>query len=798
MYVYSGFWRATRCDSRTCKNRVPQKRELRLDAARLDGLVAGMKRLIGRGVLLTLTLLMASPGKPAAGEEERISKMTSPQQEAAEKAKFAKLLAHLEPLGDRSAVRQVGIVSSMVNVFPGEPPKAEQMQAEVVLTAARREHESAQIVLSAGPEPLSVERVEVSDLCRVGGAGTIAADHVEVPLVGYTYVDKSSYRGKRLGVWPDPLLRLQPFTCPPGQARSLWVTLQVPENAIAGTYTGNIRVFSDDRLLTGVPVKLRVCNFTLPTAPRLHTSYWSHFSSLYDPRKEEAILDDAIRMFGAYRVSTSVFQPGDVVWYREADGTITCEWDRMRRRLELAVASGFRTLNVGPGLQGNAGDSRILFDPVIDRATGKILDLSAAPENTPEARARAYLVPLANWLEEQGLLDRACLQIRDEESNRGSWSSFLAAVKVFRAVEPRIKLLSVLALHPIHQGWFDIASPHLFFCDLATYRMLRDGVSLYGPKNFAARVTASATGGRDSGAFYRAEPEDAYDGCDYTTWEPPNINQSQWLRFDFDKLTLIDGIRTEPAGNITREEATWVCEGSTDGVNFRPLLLTQRGRDGKEWSFERSSYKAIRLIWRKGRAEKPVVDEVEFLRRGLPLEATQPRKRVQPIEVWEYQIGPSPPAGVTIDTEPLTEIRATGWVSWLRGNTGYLNYGAAQWSNIYAERPCTQDPLVWTTGRDDSGPGSAMIVYPGKDEVLPSVRLARFRDGMDDFDYLTLLAERSPNHPLLAKIRRSGGDAYNTALAIEANRLAVSQALERLGIHGTTGGERGATEATPN
>ena len=783
------------CYSRTCKNRVPQKRELRLDAARLDGLVDGMNRLIGRGVLLTLILLMASPGKPAAGEAEQISKMTSPQQEAAEKAKFAKLLTHLEPLSDRSAARQVGVVSSMVNVFPGEPPKAEQMQAELVLTAARREHESAQIVLSAGPEPLPVGRVEVSDLCRVGGTGTIAADHVEVRLVGYTYVDKSSYRGKRLGIWPDPLLRFRPFVCPPGQARSLWVTLQVPENAIAGTYTGNIRVFSDDRLLTGVPVRLRVCNFTLPTAPRLHTSYWSHFSSLYDPRKEEAILDDAIRMFGAYRVSTSVFQPGDVVWYREADGTITCEWDRMRQKLELAVASGFRTLNVGPGLQGNAGDSRILTDPVIDRATGQILDVSAAPENTPEARARAYLVPLANWLEGQGLLDRAYLQIRDEEPHRSSWPSFLAATEVFRGVEPRIKLLSVLALHPMHQGWFDISSPHLFFCDLATYRMLREGVSLYGHKNFAAQVTASATGGRDSGAFFRAEPVDVYDGCDYTTWEPRNTTESHWLRFDFEQPALIDGVRLDLVGNTTTGEATWICEGSTDGVNFQPLEVTRRGGVEEGWSFEAHSYKAIRLVWPQGQVEKPVLRDVEFLRSGLTLEAEQPRDSVRPVEVWEYQIGPNPPAGVTIDTGP-TEVRASGWVSWLRGNTGYLNYGGAQWSNIYAERPSTQYPLVWTTGRDGSGPGSAMIVYPGKDEVLPSLRLARFRDGMDDFDYLTLLAERSPNHPLLAKIRCSGSNAYYTSLAIEANRLAVSQALERLGIHGTTGGDRGATEAT--
>ena len=76
-----------------------------------------------------------------------------------EKDRFAGLLAHLKPLGDRSAVRHIGVVSSMVNVFPGEPPKPDQMTAELALTAARREHESAQIVISAGPEPLHLQRL---------------------------------------------------------------------------------------------------------------------------------------------------------------------------------------------------------------------------------------------------------------------------------------------------------------------------------------------------------------------------------------------------------------------------------------------------------------------------------------------------------------------------------------------------------------------------------------------------------------------------------------------------------------
>ena len=110
-------------------------------------------------------------------------------------------------------------------------------------------------------------------------------------------------------------------------------------------------------------------------------------------------------------------------------------------------------------------------------------------------------------------------------------------VKTLRAAEPRIALESVLGLHPAHQGWFDIASPHFYFHDAEAYRMMREGVSLRGPKNFAATVTASSTGGWGNAGFYQYQPRDGYDGCHYTKWIPkvaPTPDQPQWLRFDFE------------------------------------------------------------------------------------------------------------------------------------------------------------------------------------------------------------------------------------------------------------------------
>ena len=219
-------------------------------------------------VFQELSLTVSGLRQPLTNEAMLAARATITRQreerlDEAQRAKHAALLAKLTPLGDRTAPRRIGVVSSLVTVFPGEPPRAEHVADELSLTAARRERESAQIVVSAGPEPLSVARVEVTDLQQIEGTATIAADHIEVRLVGYTEVERASWRGiKRLGLWPDPLLRFRPFECPAGQARCLWVTVHAPEDARAGVYVGAISLLSTRALLA-----MAACIMPMSTAP---------------------------------------------------------------------------------------------------------------------------------------------------------------------------------------------------------------------------------------------------------------------------------------------------------------------------------------------------------------------------------------------------------------------------------------------------------------------------------------------------------------------------------------------------
>jgi hypothetical protein len=40
-------------------------------------------------------------------------------------------------------------------------------------------------------------------------------------------------------------------------------------------------------------------------------------------------------------------------------------------------------------------------------------------------------------------------------------------------------------------------------------------------------------------------------------------------------------------------------------------------------------------------------------------------------------------------------------------------------------------------------PGDGILLYPGKDRILPSIRLAQIRDGVEDYEWMQLAESRA-------------------------------------------------------
>lgn len=178
---------------------------------------------------------------------------------------------------------------SLIRIGQEDLPRAGDA---ALLTAARGEYESFQIVVSGGGEPVSVDDVVISELEGPGGA-VIAAENVTRYREQYVEVDRGTPdRGGSNpplgeGVYADGLV---PFTDPdsgaalagevralgvtiaPGENQPYWVDVFVPSDVPAGEYTGTWEVSTGWGDFDG-PVTLTVLDLTLPDAPLLPTAF---------------------------------------------------------------------------------------------------------------------------------------------------------------------------------------------------------------------------------------------------------------------------------------------------------------------------------------------------------------------------------------------------------------------------------------------------------------------------------------------------------------------------------------------
>ena len=69
------------------------------------------------------------------------------------------------------------------------------------------------------------------------------------------------------------------------------------------------------------------------------------------------------------------------------------------------------------------------------------------------------------------------------------------------------------------------------------------------------------------------------------------------------------------------------------------------------------------------------------------------------------------------------------------------------WHVNYWNGPCIDEDdtfiPAWKTGNGLHMPGDGVLLYPGKDHILPSIRLAQIRDCVEDYEWLRLAASKA-------------------------------------------------------
>ncbi|HFE53075.1 MAG TPA: DUF4091 domain-containing protein, partial [Bacteroidetes bacterium] len=178
---------------------------------------------------------------------------------------------------------------------------------------------------------------------------------VELRRVEYVPVETPSDAYGSQGHWPDPLPPLkEALQLRPGQNVPMWVAISAPRSQTPGLYRGEIEILQGSRRVAGVPLVVRVLDFTLPAEPTVETAYGvsperRYFGPVSDAQFRR-IHDLTMQLCARYRISP--YYP-----HRGANFRYTFEGDPPRAVLDFSAFDSamtryldglhFTTFNVG-------------------------------------------------------------------------------------------------------------------------------------------------------------------------------------------------------------------------------------------------------------------------------------------------------------------------------------------------------------------------------------------------------------------------------------------------------------------
>ena len=120
-------------------------------------------------------------------------------------------------------------------------------------------------------------------------------------------------------------------------------------------------------------------------------------------------------------------------------------------------------------------------------------------------------------------------------------------------------------------------------------------------------------------------------------------------------------------------------------------------------------------------------------------------------EIWLYVASPTRPFPTIILDSPSIETRIIPWICRRAGATGLVYWCVNYW---HLADPM-EDPMTWP---DQNGNGS--LYYPHPSGPVGSIRLEALRDGMEDYEYLRMAAEKKAGREMEERIAAVAASAW--------------------------------------
>jgi hypothetical protein len=614
-----------------------------------------------------------------------------------------------------AATSTVWVENSLEDTAPGRRVSG-RSQDTARLWVLRGESESFQVVVQAGRSPIEglrlVRGVEAATVSqsrptrrgkRQAVADEKAAPTLPPPAV-YVIEPVALRPPAKTDTGEGSLVydRLRPFeqaTVPARESLRLWVTFAIPHEARPGLHLTELCFGRDHGPALRVPVRIEVFDAVLDESPVLPVIAPLNFSEIqrvfgaHAPRLEECIA-----FLARYRVSPLLWDDGALFTGPDAIQRLAAVW------------------------------------PALEAARPAVIDLGGYALTPALFRTRAgggTAAQVQDWLAERGALAQVQAQYWLPD-DRLMWSGFRAMLDRHAADAPGIARMIVGPPRPelagVAERW---ALPYECVAAGAAQALARGAwvdVPVRRPR-YANATGMQRIGGVPTNAM------DAFDGALMTAWSAqaqrdgdhfyleaewrdPITTRTLQIAWDF-------GLAAPELQVKTSFDGRFYADASVAWAKPQPAV---HGRTISQGRFKyETTFTALRL--RLGGLKAGNVVRIAEVLADAAAERLIPPPDL-PAEPWlslEESGWPAPAL-----TSPLIGARLLGALCWAYGLRGML----------------LPEILAWPAGASASGWPEAvhaaqlplMLAYPSEAGLLPSVRLERLRDAVEDYGCYALLA----------------------------------------------------------
>ena len=355
--------------------------------------------------------------------------------------------------------------ASIDNKYARHIPFDAEMEETITLTGWKGERLSAQIVVSA-PESLGNLRCSVGDFesadSRFEGIGQ--ARFVKYVLSD-TFLPEMPCgvrpENNPAHLEPDMLDDVRSLDVPAMSSRPIWITIEIPQDAAAGIYTGKVSVKAKG-LRRELAVNLNILDRTLPEASEweYHLDLWQHPGAVArfegvepwsDGHFDKMLAPMQLLADAGQKVITATLNKDPwnhqcydgyddmIIWTKHADGSWKYDYTAFDRWVEFMLGLGIdKYINC----YSMAPWNDMLH--YTDAATGRTVDIQATP-GTPEFK-EMWTPFLKDFVEH--LRTKGWLGITNIAMDERSKEAMSAAEKVIFTACPDFKIAGAIHYYP--------------------------------------------------------------------------------------------------------------------------------------------------------------------------------------------------------------------------------------------------------------------------------------------------------------------------------------------------------------